>query len=55
MLHPDLFRIGQWRALFSFPDCKHVVIVLHIGAEEQHAAAIVTDLRKTQYLSEKPA
>ena len=53
MLHADLLQVRHRRARFGFPERQHVMVVFHIGAEEDHAAVVFTDLGKAQDLGEK--
>jgi hypothetical protein len=53
MLHADLLRVRHQRAGLAFPERQHVMVVINIRAEEQHAAIVLADLGKTQDFGEK--
>jgi hypothetical protein len=50
-----LLGIRHGGARFSFPDRQHMVIVVNVGAEKQHTAIVLTDLREAHHFGEKLA
>src|SRR3972149_11904132 len=53
MLHPDALGVRHPRSLFCLSDGEHMVVVRHVGAEKEHTAVVLADLRETQNLGEK--
>jgi hypothetical protein len=50
-----LLGVGEGCTRLSFSDREHVVVVFDVGAEKEHAAIILSDLRKSHYFGKKLA